>query len=389
MPDSARHSLPEPDALSAAHEDVVREHIAEKILASGGNVPFSEYMALALYAPGIGYYTAGSTKFGAVGDFITAPERGNLFAKVLARQCAAVISETGGDIIEFGAGSGRLAAGVLAALEKRDALPETYRIVEVSADLRDRQRSLLMRRVPELVDRVRWDDTPPTASWAGVAIGNEVLDALPVERFRIAADGVQQLVVGCDDLDMKPRWAPASTALAGNIEQLQRQLGQRLPEGYESEYCMMLEAWLRAAAGRLKRGAVLFSDYGYGRNDYYGAERTRGTLTCHFRHHVHDDAFINVGIQDITAWVDFSRTAEALDAAGLDYIGYTTQSQFLLGGGLVEMLEERGRDRRIAAEARELTLPGGMGERFRVMGFARGLGTKLTGFSGRDFGGRL
>ena len=386
---SAPIRLPQPDAASAEHERVVRSHIANVIDAAGGAIPFVDYMDHALYAPGIGYYSAGSAKFAASGDFVTAPELGSLFAEVVARQCLPVLAETGGDIVEFGAGSGRLAAGVLAALDRSGAVPARYRIVEVSADLRERQRAAIALAVPHLVERVRWEDAPPASAWSGIAIGNEVLDALPVERFRIDAAAVQQQRVCWRDGAPAGVWAPAPDALARAVDALQSTLGRRLPDDYRSEYCTMLDAWLATAVAGLQRGVVLFSDYGYGRDDFYADARRRGTLTCHFRHHVHDDPFVNVGIQDITAWVDFSRVAEALDANGLGYLGYTTQAQFLLHGGLGDALAAAGDDPRVAAEARELTLPGGMGERFRMIGFHRDCALALGGFAGRDLGGRL
>lgn len=370
----------------------MREHLITQVQAHDGVIAFSRFMYDALYAPGLGYYSAGATKFAEAGDFTTAPEVSPLFSGVMARQCASVLDEIdGGDVVEFGAGSGRMAADILNGLASCDRLPAHYYIVEVSADLRARQRATLERDVPDLAGRVSWVDDPATLSIDGAVIANEVLDALPVERFRIGERGVEQQTVALEHDELVLSFRPAPDALSGAVASLQRQLGRALPVGYESEICLMMPAWLGTLSATLRRGVVVLSDYGYGRRDYYAPERDRGTLTCHFRHHAHHEPLLWPGIQDITAWVDFSLAAESLRDCGLGYLGFTTQSQFLLHGGITELLAQAGSEisLELSRGVKTLTLPGEMGERFRFIGFHRDCPLALAGFSGRDYGMQL
>ncbi len=369
--------LPEPDAASRRHCERVVASLHELIIAAGGSVSFGEYMQHALYAPGLGYYAAGASKFGAAGDFVTAPEVSPLFGRVTARQCAGVLRELrGGSVLELGAGSGALAVQVLETLAGQDCLPDSYRILEVSADLRDRQQQRIAMLPPRLADRVSWIDRLPR-QFRGVVLANEVADALPVERFRKAAHGIEQGRVTVTDGRFAWRYAEAPEWLASAVHALEESLGRALPAGYESELSPGLPGWIADIGASLEDALVLLFDYGVSRCEYYAPERNGGWLRCHFRHRVHNDPFVYPGIQDLTAWVDFTAVAEAAVAAGLDVDTYVTQAHFLLHGGLAEELAElETADAREQAElsrqVKLLTLPGEMGEHFKCMALAKG-----------------
>lgn len=344
-------------------------------------------MELALYAPGLGYYSAGSAKIGASGDFVTAPEISDLFSRCVARQCAQVLSSTGGEIWELGAGTGRMAATVLESLAREGVLPERYCILEVSADLADRQRERLRSLPAGLRERVVWLDRLPERPLRGVVLANEVLDALPCKRFVVASPAVAELGVALEGGKFVERAAAPDDALAQAFDRLARELPQPLPYGYTSEMCLRLEPWIASIGERLERGLILLFDYGLPRSHYYHPQRVSGTLRCHFKHLAHDDPYVNVGVQDITAWVDFTRVAEAAVAAGLDVVGFSTQAAFLLATGIEEFAAEAVgmvEQTRRAGEARRLLMPGEMGEAFKVMALARDYDAQPRGLALQD-----
>ncbi|MGH8369705.1 MAG: class I SAM-dependent methyltransferase, partial [Gammaproteobacteria bacterium] len=315
--------LPSPSTDALAHSERLRARIHAEIVSAGGAIGFDRFMELALYAPGLGYYSAGARKFGAAGDFITAPELSPLFSRCLAQQAGEVLQALGtGDILELGAGSGVMAADMLAELESSDRLPARYLILEVSADLRERQRETLQQRVPGLLGRVQWLDTLPE-SFTGLIVANEVLDALPVQRFRRDADGWSEYTVRLDGDAFVWNTRPPAPELRDALAALEASLPSPLAIGYSSELCLRLPAFIRALAGTLERGAMLFVDYGYPRAAYYHPDRSMGTLMCHYRQRAHDDPFLYPGLQDITAHVDFTAVAEAGVAKGLELAGYT------------------------------------------------------------------
>ena len=369
--------LPDPDADSQAHTARVTAYLRSKIAAAGGQISFAEYMHEALYAPGLGYYSAGSTKFGAAGDFVTAPEVSPVFGAVLARQCATVIAGIdGASILEFGAGSGRLAVDVLRTLARLETLPERYRIVEVSADLRERQESLLNSEIPELVERVNWLDGLP-GRHAGVVIANEVLDALPVERFVRRADGVYQACVALAEDRFVWTERPATDALAAAVVALEDDIERELPDGFTSEICLAAAPWIAAIGAMIDEGIAFLFDYGVNRHEYYAADRSTGWLRCHFRHHAHNDALILTGIQDLTSWVDFSMVATAAHDNGFEIAGFVNQAQFLMAGGLDAELADIAElppaaQLELSRQVKLLTLPGEMGENFKCLGLRRG-----------------
>ena len=373
--------LPLPDADALAHSERLAALLREEIRASGGFLPFSRFMERCLYAPGLGYYSAGSAKFGDAGDFVTAPELGPLFAACVASAVAPVLQELGPDaeFLELGGGSGAFAEVMLKRLLELDALPARYAILEPSADLRERQRERLSQRlIPPVFALVEWLDGPPGEAWNGVLFANEVIDALPTPRFTLRDGEVFEEHVALDDEGHFIRTdRPADALLAAAVRHVERYLEQPFPDGYRSELLPQLPYWIQAVMGGLRAGAMLFVDYGYPRREYYLPDRDEGTLRAFYRQHVHADPYLWPGLQDLTASVDFTALAEAGTQAGFELAGYSDQASFLLGNGLPERLqdiEERADETaklRFRNEAKRLTLPSEMGERFQVMGFAR------------------
>lgn len=369
--------------------------IRDEIERQGGRITFARYMELALYAPELGYYSAGLNKFGVAGDFVTAPEISPLFARCAARQCRQVLQALGGgDILEFGAGSGVMAADLLVELEALNSLPRHYFILEISAELRERQRATLTQRIPHLSGRVIWLDELPKQKLRGVVFANEVLDAMPVHRFRLDAERVAELYVACVDDAFAWRAGPVSDpALAKRIAEI-RAASPDLKPGYISEINLAAPAWVQTVAAAIESGMLLLIDYGYPRHELYHTERARGVLLCHYRHHAHGDPFLYPGLQDITAHVDFTALAEAGHAAGLQVAGYTTQANFLLGCGLTDLAaavpaHETRQRIQLAEQIKRLTLPGEMGETFKALALTRDFSKPLLGFKLRDLRDRL
>lgn len=400
--------LPAPDAEAQAHSERLITLIADEIAAAGGGISFARYMELALFAPGLGYYSAGASKFGEQGDFVTAPEISPLFSRALAQQVAEVLTAldptgkaTGsGEVLEVGGGTGCMAADMLAELETLGVLPARYSILELSADLQARQRQTLSERVPHLLPRVQWLDALPAPGFRGVVVANELLDALPVHCFRVhkrgmGEAGLQERCVGFEQGRFLWRSDDPVLSLA-LLQQLPVALLDQLsglPDGYESEVNLAASAWIEAIAERLAAGVVLLIDYGFPRHEYYHPQRSRGTLMCHYRHRAHDDPFVYPSLQDITAHVDFTAIAEAAVSAGLEVPGYNTQGLFLLGCGLAELAQhsddpaaEQNERQQIlqAQQIRRLTLPGEMGERFKVIALSRNYAHPLRGFALQD-----
>lgn len=374
-------TLPLPDTDALAHSEQLAAALRDEIRAQGGAIPFSRFMELCLYTPGWGYYSAGASKFGASGDFTTAPEMGGLFAATVANALAPLFDQLGPQarMLELGGGTGAFAEALLLRLAELQALPARYAILEPSADLRQRQRERLQQNLPaDIGGRVEWLDRPFDDDWEGVVFANEVIDALPTPRFVISAGEVYEETVALDANDQFVRaTAPADMLLSGAVRHLERYLDKPFADGYRSELLPQLPYWLQAVAGGLKRGAMLFVDYGYNRGEYYLPERDDGTVRAFYRHHVHNEVYLWPGLQDITASVDFTAMAEAGLHAGFDLAGYCSQASFLLGNGLDQVLalaDERTDDVgrvQLREEVKKLTLPSGMGERFQVIGLQR------------------
>ncbi|MGY1410654.1 class I SAM-dependent methyltransferase [Luteimonas sp. A611] len=367
------------DAL--AHSARLQALIREQIAAAGGAIPFWRFMELALYAPGLGYYSAGATKFGAAGDFVTAPELGPLFAECVATALAPALRYCGeaACFLEIGAGSGRFAGDAIAQLLELEAMPARYAILEPSADLRERQRAHLAQTLPaEAFARVEWLDGPLPDDWSGVLFANEVLDALPTPRFSLQGGEVFEEHVALDGDRFCRTDRPADAMLSAAVRHVERQLDAPFADGHRAELLPQLPYWLQAVAGGMQSGAMLFVDYGYPRREYYDPRRRDGTLRAFHRHRMVEDVFARLGLQDITASVDFTALAEAGTGAGFELAGYCSQASFLIGNGLEQRLlahEAHAADEAarygLRQQAKALTIPGGMGERFQVMGFAR------------------
>jgi len=359
------------------------EQIAAEIGRSGGWIGFDRYMQLALYAPALGYYTGGATKLGEAGDFVTAPELSPLFSQILARQIGEILSTTGGDVLELGAGSGRMAAAILQTLAQSGLLPARYLILEVSAGLAARQRRLLLALPPHLASRVGWVESAPS-SFRGVIVCNEVLDALPTHLIRWNQDGIRERgVAWLGDAFIWDDRPVAEQAL------LARALRLNPPPPYQSEINHFAPALVGTFARALERGAMLFVDYGFGQREYYHPQRSQGTLMCHFRHRVHDDPFFLPGLQDITSHVDFTAIARAATDVGLELLGYTSQANFLINLGITDLMAQTPASDAaaylpLAAQAHTLLSPAEMGELFKVVALGRGIKRSLSGFGAGD-----
>ena len=369
--------LPAPDAASAAHSRRVADYISQQIEERGGSISFAEFMQHALYAPGLGYYVSGTTKFGAAGDFITAPEISPLFGQVLAIQAASVLQQLDdGQILELGAGSGVLAATMLRKLSLLNALPDRYYILEVSPDLVQRQQEFLLAEVPDLVTRVEWLAELP-AEFSGVIIANEVADALAVERFTKSGNLLMQDRVTENDGNFKWQQADAPGLLVEAVEDIEKNIGSTLPDNYRSEICLALAPWIGELVNCLRKGLIFLFDYGVTQREYFAADRGEGWLRCHFRHHAHNNPLILPGIQDLTAWVDFSALADAAAESGAGIAGFVSQAHFLINGGLQEELADftslpLEEQLELSRQTKLLTLPGEMGEHFKCIGLSCG-----------------
>jgi len=376
-------TLPQPSPEAQAHSDRLRELIHRDIALQGGWIPFSRYMELALYAPGLGYYSAGARKLGEAGDFVTAPEISPLFGRTLARQLADIMQQSTPHVTELGAGSGKLAVDVLSELERLDCLPQRYDILEVSADLRERQQALLQQRLPHLAGRVHWLDGLPD-SISGALFANEVLDALPVHLARWTDTHIAQRGVASAGNDFVWQERPAEyPALLQIAEQIS------VPDNYLSEISLAARGLVSSLSERLQQGVLLFIDYGFGAAEYYHPQRTEGTLMCHYRHHAHDDPFFLPGLQDITAHVDFTAIAESAIDSGAHLLGYNTQAHFLIKCGITDFLAETDPDSLrdylpLSGQLQKLTSPAEMGELFKVIALGKGVEGPLRGFGAGD-----
>jgi SAM-dependent MidA family methyltransferase len=383
--------LPEPDAAARAHSERVAAHLRAAIADGGGHIPFSRYMELVLYAPGLGYYAAGAQKLGAAGDFVTAPEMTPLFATALATQVAAILAASGRrEIVELGGGSGRLAADLLTALAASDALPSRYAILEISPDFAQRQRATLAQDAPAHLGRVAWITSLPDAI-DGALIANEVLDAVPVELVARRGGGWFERGVAWDDARGTFAWDehPAGA-------RIEAMAAARFPQDgdYLSEINPAAEALVEDVGRRLVAGAALWIDYGFPAAEYYHAQRSEGTVMCHFRHRAHGDPFAWPGLSDITAHVDFTAMAQAGERAGLHVAGFTAQAPFLIGCGMLEALAATGAPEspayiRAAAAVQKLLAPSEMGELFKVLALARSETIAWPGFGVADRRHRL
>ena len=382
--------LPVPDQDALIQSEKLIERIKQALRKQGGVISFDEYMNMVLYESGLGYYSAGSRKFGSEGDFVTAPELSPIFSQCLANQCAEILNELGsGTILELGAGTGAMARDILLELEKQNSLPDNYLILEVSADLKQRQQDELKETIPHLLERVVWLDALPKEGISGVILANEVLDALPVKRFKKLATGFKEMKVGLGVDQFVWVESDAEDKLLNSLKRIEDDLSTSFPENYISEIKTQLEQWLNGLEEVLNKGVMLFIDYGYSAAEYYHPERMDGSLLCHYRHRVHADPFYYPGLQDITSSANFTAIAECADSIGLHVSGYTNQTYFLFGCGLEDLLADMNQleikaQTKIAQQVRVLTMPEEMGERFKVMALTKDYDNVLKGFALMD-----
>jgi SAM-dependent MidA family methyltransferase len=383
---SMNTSLPQPSADAQAASNALVQRIAAEIRAGGsdGWLSFARYMGLALYTPGLGYYAGGSRKFGAEGDFLTAPELTPLFGQALARQVAQVMKASAAVVLEAGAGSGKLAADLLLALDALGCAPEHYQILELSGELQARQRETIQQNVPALFNRVEWLDTLPE-KFSGCLIGNELLDAMPTHEIVWCEDGIKEVGVS---LDNEGRFVYAERDADAHLAALAKALDVAAP--YRSEIGLACRSWVSEMTRRLHCGALLLIDYGLPRHEYYHPQRNGGTIRCHYRQRTHDDPFWWPGLSDITAHIDFTAVAEAGHEAGADVAGYTSQSAFLMNCGIGELFAQRQNDDNAASAARAsgalnlLLSPNEMGELFKVIALTKRINEPLLGFARSD-----
>jgi len=380
-----KNPWPEPDSEALAHSARVVERVQTEIEGCGGVLPFDRYMDLVLYEPGLGYYASGTRKFGRQGDFVTAPELGSLYGRCVARQVAQILAQLdGGSLLEFGAGSGVMAATVLTELAERNSLPAEYLIVEVSPALRAQQQQTLAGQIEQNLVKVRWLDSLPESGFRGVILANEVLDAMPIIRFRVGAEGhmTAGVVRRNGHLDWSWQRDPSQD---GRIDRLVQQYG--LVADYTSEVNPRAAAWMQTVGRVLDAGLILVMDYGYPGAEYYHYERSNGTLMCHYQHRAHMDPFLYPGLQDLTAHVDFSAVAAAGQLAGLDIAGFTSQEAFLLSTGVLDLVAHESSgpvDPKLSAELKQLTLSSEMGESFKALAMVKHIDSPLLGFSLRN-----
>ncbi len=396
-------SLPEPSADALQHSQKLVERICDEIkntanantrnTNNNGSISFRRYMEMALYEPALGYYVAGTHKIGAAGDFITAPEISPLFSQCIANQCAGILKKYkkgGGWVLELGAGSGIMASDILLELERLEQLPEQYLILDLSPDLIQRQQQLLTERVPHLLNRVKWINQLPE-NFDGIIIGNEVLDAMPVEVFTQHNDQLYQHHVIWENNQLFEQLQPANESLQQLVEAL------NIPQQatpYTSETNPNLDGWFKALSKSINSAVILLIDYGYPRKEYYLPERNKGTLICHYQHLINEAPLFYPGLQDITASVDFTAVAEAADNAGLSITGFTSQAAFLANAGLEnyfmqELDKNPDNQYKLAQQVRTLSLPSEMGERFKVIALTKAIdkddnNSDMIGFSSLD-----
>jgi len=372
-----QNTLHSPSELAIKHSQRLITYI-KSLIELSGSLSFAEYMQEVLYAAGLGYYQAGSYKLGMQGDFITAPEISMLFGQCVATQFSKVLPKLQAPVIfELGAGTGKLAADILQHLASIDMLPEAYWILEVSAELKARQQEMLQKHCPDFFDRIVWCEQLPDNPFEGIIFGNEVIDALPVERFIKRGNVVKQLGVQWQNDSFAWAERDAPQALQNAVDDIEKDW----PDGsddYTSEINLKLHDWISAVTQPLSKGLVLWMDYGLSEKDYYRSERQNGTLRCYYQHHWHEDPFVYPGLQDITADVNFTQLANAGIDAGLELSGYTTQAAFLIANGLERFVGDSTLDAlALQSQIRLLTHPQEMGERFKVMAFTRNLDLEL------------
>ncbi|WP_223668659.1 class I SAM-dependent methyltransferase [Kangiella shandongensis] len=373
--------LPEPNSAAVDVSFALAQKVSELINLKQ-KIPFSDFMQQALYAPGLGYYSAGSYKLGAQGDFVTAPELSPLFGKTLAQSIMQAFEHTQPVILELGAGSGRLMCDLLRQLEVEERVPETYYILEVSAELRQRQQQLLKAELPHLVTKVVWLDKLPQ-SFKGVIIGNEVIDAIPFELLMKTEHGLAQGFV---------KYNERGFSLEFHVTDYSRGWQKRnfnsysmWPEGYLVETSELRNDWMRTLMESLEQGCVILLDYGYEQEELYSPYRPQGTLQCYYRQRKHSTPLALLGLQDITCSVNFTQLAETAQQQGSDILGFTSQALFLTLSGIEQFVAQAQDSDTIAGlsvaqQLQTLLMPAEMGQTIKVLGLSKNFSGTLSGF---------
>lgn len=394
-----QHFPLEPDSFAHELSKKLCAKIHLAIEENSGSIGFDQYMNLALYEPNLGYYNAGLEKFGERGDFVTAPEISSLFSQCLAVQCEEILAKMSANacIFELGAGSGNMAVDLLQELLRKDALPQTYYIIEPSAELCQRQQQKITQKIPALKHRIVWLQSIPKQQFEGIILANEVVDAMPVKRIILDPIIAEYAVISNTEKGSTPfKWQQRkiSLELQAAVQAMLDTLDQQLPKPYIADINFYVKPWLNTLNDILHKGVILISDYGYTRKDFFHPQRGLGSLVCHYRHHVHDDPFLYPGLQDITASVDFTTIAETATDIGMQVAGFTTQAHFLIGCGLEQFMVEQQQKNvverlQLVHQVNRLTMPGEMGEKFKFIALSKAIDISLQGFNFLDHRMRL
>ena len=366
--------------------------IAHEISENNGKISFAHFMGKALYEPRLGYYTANKYKIGHQGDFTTAPMISSLFSDTFAHQFAQILPKLGEDasIVEFGAGTGQFAVDCLSYLKMLGCLPKAYYIVELSSDLKAQQQQLLKQKLPQYFEHVYWLDALPQQQLNAIVFANEVMDAMPVERFIYDNDRFYQLMVGIEhEVFVYDRQIIKQQALHEACQALMFKSNE-IPQPYCSEINLWIKPWIKSIAQCLNKGVIFLCDYGYSQALYYHTARVEGTLQCYYQHHIHSNPLIYVGVQDITAHVNFSVVADAAIKAGFELDGFSTQGNFLIASGITEIYQQKcikankTEEMVLSQQVKQLTLATDLAENFKVMSLSYNYNDTIDAFDNID-----
>ena len=357
--------------LSQIHSELVMENLAKEIKANQGWMSFEDFFDFVMYKPGLGYYSAGAQKLGPSGDFTTSPEISRLFGKTVSNQVIALLNNfKSPSIIEIGAGSGKLAYDIINNLINSKVDFDKYYILEVSADFRERQKQELSLLPDEAFEKVIWLDSILEAPVEGIVIGNEVVDALPFKRFTVVDHKIQEIGVSIKNGQLTESTRDADKTLAEEVRLIEKALNRDFEQNYTSEIRLNFGKWLKGVSSMLKSGAILFIDYGYSRQEYYAEDRKNGSMICHYRNTAHENPFLNLGVQDISASVEFTLLAEKALEEQLEVGLFTSQSDFLINGnilGELDKIEDDTLRMELTQEINQLLMPSQMGQSFKCM----------------------
>jgi len=386
---SERQDLPTPDDASLNHSSIVLEELTKKINTNEGWINFADFMQFILYEPGLGYYSSGTRKLGAGGDFTTAPEISNFFGACLANCMIKILHGCPKQmILEIGAGSGQLAFDILTRLDNRGFVLDQYYILELSADLKERQQRLLSKLPNNLLKKVIWLDALPENFITGVILGNEVLDAMPCRRFRIHDEDVYEIGISCNDQRLIEQDKLADEGIKNLVHKIEKELNRKFANGFISEIRPDYKYWFNALSSSLVFGAILFIDYGCSRGEYYSADRSTGTLVCHYKNTAHYDPLFLPGLQDLSAWVDFSLVADVGLEHGFEINSYTSHRDFLMAAGILELVDQisdQNQRFKINHAVKQLLLPSEMGDTFKFMLLSKSCMIEESFMETRDF----